>query len=83
MCWCISSINSPTQTNPPEVAKVLLEIQESFPQKLIVGVFMGGSSMIEPVQILQNSSIPCYEFPEQAIQAIKFMCNVCWQPKEN
>ncbi len=63
------------QTNPPEVAKVLVEIQEQFPQKLIVGVFMGGSSMIEPIQILQNSTIPCYEFPEQAIKAMKFMCN--------
>jgi acetyl coenzyme A synthetase (ADP forming)-like protein len=67
-------ITPQAQTNPPEVAKVLLEIQEQFPQKLIVGIFMGGSSMIEPVQLLQDSSIPCYEFPEQAIQAIKFMC---------
>ncbi len=62
------------QTKPGEVAQVLLDIQEQFPQKLIVGAFMGGSSMHEPVQLLQNSTIPCYEFPEQAIKAIKFMC---------
>ena len=70
------------QTNPPEVAKVLLEIQKEFPHKLIIGVFMGGSSMAEPVQILQNSSIPCYEFPEQAIQATKFMCNYVGNQKK-
>jgi acetyltransferase len=63
------------QTKPTEVAQVLLEIQEQFPQKLIVGAFMGGTSMIEPTQMLQNSTIPVYEFPEQAIQAMKFMCN--------
>jgi len=63
------------QTKPVEVAQVLKDIQAKFPQKLIVGVFMGGSSMIAPIQALQNTTIPCYEFPEQAIKAVKFMCD--------
>ncbi|MBN2157401.1 MAG: acetate--CoA ligase family protein [Candidatus Lokiarchaeota archaeon] len=62
------------QTKPLGVAQVLKEIQEKFPQKLIVASFMGGSSMVKPINHLQDSTIPCYEFPEQAIKAIKFIC---------
>lgn len=61
------------QTNPPKVAEVLLDIQKKFPEKLIVAAFMGGISMVEPIKILQNSSIPCYEFPEPAIKSMKYM----------
>ena len=61
------------QTNPSKVAEVLKEIQEKYPEKLIVAVFMGGDSMVEPIKILHDSSIPCYEFPELAIKSMKYM----------
>ncbi|MDD3985029.1 MAG: acetate--CoA ligase family protein [Methanobacterium sp.] len=62
-----------SQTNPSKVAEVLKEIQEKYPEKLIVAVFMGGISMVEPIKILHDSSIPCYEFPELAIESMKYM----------
>ncbi|MHA1340315.1 MAG: acetate--CoA ligase alpha subunit [Promethearchaeota archaeon] len=61
------------QTNPPKVAKILLEIQEKFPNKIIVAVFMGGVSMREPIKILKGTKISCYEFPEPAIKSLKYM----------
>lgn len=61
------------QTDPPKVAEILKEIQEKYPEKLIVAVFMGGSSMVKPIKILHDSSIPCYEFPEPAIKSMKYM----------
>ncbi|MBD3354264.1 MAG: CoA-binding protein, partial [Candidatus Lokiarchaeota archaeon] len=61
------------QTKPAKVAEILINIQDDFPDKLLVAVFMGGISMQEPLQILQNSKIPCYEFPEPAIKSMKYM----------
>eukprot|EP00767_Chilomastix_cuspidata_P004828 gnl/Chilomastix_cuspidata/50.p2 GENE.gnl/Chilomastix_cuspidata/50~~gnl/Chilomastix_cuspidata/50.p2 ORF type:complete len:711 (-),score=399.91 gnl/Chilomastix_cuspidata/50:1208-3340(-) len=61
------------QTNPPEVAKVCVEIQEKYPDRLVVACFMGGSSMIEPTAILDKARIPCYPFPEPSIKAIAEM----------
>lgn len=60
-------------TSPKLVAEILIEIQQQFPNKLIVAVFMGGTSMVESKQLLAQSSIPCYEFPNPAIKAIKYM----------
>jgi acetyl coenzyme A synthetase (ADP forming)-like protein len=61
------------QTQPNKVAEVLKEIKSRFPTKLIVGAFMGGTSVKEPVKFLSEIGIPCYEFPEQAIKAMKYM----------
>lgn len=62
------------QTKPAEVANLLLEIQDKHPDKMIIPTFMGGSSMIKPKKILRDSPLPCYDFPEQAIKSIKFLC---------
>jgi acetyl coenzyme A synthetase (ADP forming)-like protein len=59
------------QTNPPEAARKLILIKQKYPSKVLVGAFIGGLSMVEPIKILRDASIPCYSFPEEAVQAIK------------
>ena len=66
-------ITPQAQTEPGKVADVLLDIQKAFPSKLIVAAFMGGSSMIEPIKKLNNTSISCYSFPEPAIKSMKYL----------
>jgi acetyltransferase len=70
----IVAISPQALTEPEKVAEILIEMQKKYPNKLIVGVFMGGISMISPNKILMNSTIPVYEFPEAAVKATKYMC---------
>ena len=66
-------ITPQAQTNPPRVAEILIEIQNKFPNKIIVAVFMGGVSMKEAFNKLKMSSIAFYEFPEPAVRSLKFL----------
>lgn len=58
-------------TNPSEVANVLIQVHNDFPNHVMVTAFMGGDTMNEPRKILESNSIPCYPFPEPAIKALR------------
>ncbi|MHA1728286.1 MAG: acetate--CoA ligase alpha subunit [Promethearchaeota archaeon] len=66
-------VSPQAQTQPEEIADILVSIQKKYPTKLLVTVFMGGTSMIEPRKKLKNTSIPTYAFPEPAIKSMKYM----------
>ncbi|HMF32819.1 MAG TPA: acetate--CoA ligase family protein [Candidatus Lokiarchaeia archaeon] len=61
------------QTNPPMVVDLLVEVMQQNPGKLLVGAFIGGKTLAEPMQKMVANKIPCYPFPEEGIQALKGM----------
>lgn len=63
------------QTEPENVAKLIVDVQKKYPEKLIVTAFMGGDSMIKPAEILNAGNISNYDFPEPAIQAMRAVCD--------
>ncbi len=60
-------------TNPAQVATDITELHQEYPQKPIFAVYMGGKSLQEGVNILNQSRIPTYTFPEQAVNALRGM----------
>lgn len=72
---CLVLVTPQAQTHETEVAKLCVEMQQKYPDKIIVTAFMGGDSMIEPAKILNEGLISNYDFPEPAIQAIKAVCD--------
>ncbi|GAB4320931.1 MAG: acetate--CoA ligase [Promethearchaeota archaeon] len=61
------------QTNPPGVTDVLLRIHEKYPDKALVAAYIGGKSMAEAKHRLIEGGVPCFDFPEQGIKALKFL----------
>lgn len=59
------------QTNPPGVTKVLIEVAEQFPDKTMIGAYIGGKALHDPKNKLIKHGIPCFDFPEQGIKALK------------
>ncbi|MDN5292991.1 MAG: hypothetical protein PWQ31_296 [Eubacteriales bacterium] len=57
-------------TDPKGTAQVMAELHACFPQKPMVGVFMGGESMAGGVEILSQAGIPCFTFPEVAVEVL-------------
>lgn len=57
-------------TDPLAVANVLVKVREQFPDRMMVTCFMGGETMAEPRKIVEEHGIPCYEFPEAAINSL-------------
>ena len=64
----------PTATNnPAETSRAIIEMKQKYPEKVFLAAYMGGESMEEGSQILSDSGIPCYTFPEPAISSISQM----------
>ncbi|MHA1731819.1 MAG: acetate--CoA ligase alpha subunit [Promethearchaeota archaeon] len=59
------------QTNPPKVSSVMIEIAKRYPGKILIGAYIGGAQLREPKVELIRNGIPCFDFPEQGIQALK------------
>ena len=57
-------------TDPLAVANVLVKVHKEFPDRMMVTSFMGGDTMSEPRKIVEEAGIPCYEFPEAAINSL-------------
>lgn len=55
---------------PGETAGVIVEVAGQFPEKPVFGVYMGGEILEEGVRILTEGGIPCYTFPEVAVNAM-------------
>ncbi|MHA1959395.1 MAG: acetate--CoA ligase alpha subunit [Candidatus Thorarchaeota archaeon] len=57
-------------TKPIETAQVLVKSHEQYPDKPLLAVFMGGSTMERPRIILNDGGIPVFDFPERAVNAL-------------
>ena len=60
-------------TESTETAVALAEIMKRDPGKPVIAVFMGGNSVKEAAEYLNDSGIPCYDFPEKGIKTISAM----------
>ena len=60
-------------TESMETALALAEIMKRDPGKPVIAVFMGGNSVKEAAEYLNDSGIPCYDFPEKGIKTISAM----------
>ena len=60
-------------TLPVEIARVIKDVVEKYPQKPILSVFMGGQEMQEAISLLRKAGLPCYSFPERAGLAMNGM----------
>jgi acyl-CoA synthetase (NDP forming) len=60
-------------TESLETAKSIVEIHGRRGEKPVVAVFMGGGSVEEATEYLQDNGIPCFDFPEKAIKTISAM----------
>lgn len=58
-------------TEPVLTAEAILEVRESFPEKPVFAAYMGGESLVEGAGKLVRAGVPCYTFPEPAIESIK------------
>jgi len=63
-------LTRPAGVNPAEVAQGIVAERASFPDKPVVGAFLGGGNVAEGIEVLRHSGIPSYEFPERAITAL-------------
>jgi acetyltransferase len=59
-----------TMTDPLGDAMILTEARKKFPDKPIVGVFMGGRFVRESVEFLEQSSVPDFNDPRKAARAM-------------
>lgn len=65
---------SPTAViDPLKTAEIILEMRKIYPDKPVFTSFMGGERISEGNKLLSESGIPCYTFPEPALQAISGM----------
>jgi len=60
-----------SQTEPLLVAKKIAALQEKYPEKTMIGAFIGGVSVIESMKILTKSGVPTYAFPEDSVKVLK------------
>src|SRR4030042_6098254 len=60
-------------TESLETAKNIVEMKSALNQKPILAVSMGGKTVEEATSYLMNNGVPCFDFPEKAIQAISAM----------
>ncbi len=59
------------QTKPNEVATRLAELHRQYPNKTMVGAFIGGVSVTQAAKILTKGGVPTYAFPEDAVKVLK------------
>ncbi|QEE14351.1 acetate--CoA ligase alpha subunit [Promethearchaeum syntrophicum] len=60
-----------SQTEPLIVAQKIAALQKKYPEKIMIGAFIGGVSVEEPMKILTSSGVPTYAFPEDSVKVLK------------
>lgn len=66
------AILTPTAiAQPGETASVLLKAREAHPDKPVLASFMGGRAVDEAAATLSRGGVPCYAFPEPAVEAAR------------
>ncbi|MCS7112165.1 MAG: acetate--CoA ligase [Ignisphaera sp.] len=61
-------------TEPVETARAMLKLNKKYPNKPMIGVFIGGDMVEEASRVLIESGIPVYDLPERGVAAIYGMC---------
>lgn len=62
-------------TQPEETSRAIIEAKKEHPGKPIFAAYLGGSSLSEGARILSSAGIPCFTFPEPAIDCIRGLTN--------
>lgn len=62
-------------TQPEETSRVLIEARDAYPEKPVFAAYMGGGSLAGGSARLASAGIPCFTFPEPAIECIRGMKN--------
>lgn len=57
-------------TKPIDIAKVIVEVKETYPDKPIAAAFFGGEAMKKAISILKEHKIPAFTFPEKGVLAL-------------
>jgi len=57
-------------TEPEDTAKAVIEVSARFRNKPMTASFIGGGAVQKAITLLEEAQIPCYQFPESAIEAI-------------
>ena len=68
MLMCPTSV-----TEFDDTAKALIETRDAYPDKAIFAANMGGESLSGATRLLSQAGIPCFTFPEPALNAIRGM----------
>ncbi len=67
-------ILSPTAVAEPEnTARSVMEVSKNYPHKPVFAVYMGGKTLARGKELLVESSIPTFTFPESAVTALQGM----------
>ncbi|MFZ5646842.1 MAG: acetate--CoA ligase alpha subunit [Bacillota bacterium] len=67
-------ISVPTATNnPAETSAAIIEMKEKYPDKVFFGAYIGGISLSDGREMLNEAGVPCYTFPEPVIASISQM----------
>ncbi len=61
-------------TEPIETAKAMLRLNKKYPNKPMIGVFIGGDMVEEASKILMENGLPVYDLPERGVVAIYGLC---------
>lgn len=61
-------------TEPIEIAKTVLKLSKRYPNKPIMGVFIGGDMIEEASRVLIENGIPVFDLPERGVAALYGMC---------
>jgi len=57
-------------TESLETAKSIVEIRKNMAEKPILAVLMGGVTVEEAARYLRENNIPCFDFPEKAVETL-------------
>jgi len=55
---------------PVETAEAIVKAKARYPEKPVLGVYMGGESLASGADYLVEHGIPCFTFPELAVRAL-------------
>ncbi|HHU87412.1 MAG TPA: CoA-binding protein [Peptococcaceae bacterium] len=62
-------------TRPVEISQTLIRVRDAHPDKPVFAAYTGGKCLAEGVEILSSAGIPCFTFPEPAIECIRGLYN--------
>jgi acetyltransferase len=60
-------------TQPIETSQAIIRARDAYPQKPILAAYTGGDHLIEGINLLTSAGVPCFTFPEPAINCIRAM----------
>ncbi|MEM1513112.1 MAG: acetate--CoA ligase [Candidatus Jordarchaeales archaeon] len=69
---CMVILSPQAMTKPMEIAVAVAQLSKRH-NKPLIAVFMGGESVLEANRFLSLNGIPCYFFPERAVNAMSGM----------